>query len=101
MIKLKYKRQFILFVIAILCMHSLSFTAYADSSSQKQALTTYSVTTTISGKGSLYWDYGKNMSFFLENGYKTYNADCKIKNKSTYKFSKVFNRGIIAKPNSG
>lgn len=73
----------------------------AQSHHAKQKLLTYSVTTHITGKGSLYWDYGKNMAFFLDKGYKTYNSACKIKNKSTYNFSKPFDRGIVVKPESG
>lgn len=95
----KYKNYFLLTIILI-CFTLIPQFAHG-ATSVKTGLVNYSVSIDLSGKGNLYWDYGDNMEFFLETGPQEYNETCKIIDNETYKFSKVFNRGIIAKPNSG
>lgn len=68
---------------------------------QKASFLNYNVDITVSDGGSLYWDYGKNMSFFLSDDAKTYNHACKADSGSTYKFSKVLSRGLIPQPEEG
>lgn len=97
MINMREKRTFILFVISFILLAMMPSESFAVSR-QKTALLNYSVSTEISGEGSLYFDYGENMAFFLKNGYTTYNSDCKVKSNSTYKFSKAFDRGFIPVP---
>jgi len=92
--------QFIFILMAISLLISQPSTAYAQTE-QKSSLLNYNVDVVISGGGSLYWDYGSNMSFFLSDDAKIYNHNCKIPSNSTYKFSKIFSRGLIPQPQDG
>lgn len=98
--KKKLNQTFILSVIALCIITLVPMSSFAGTST-KEGLVNYTVNIETSGKGTLYWDYGKNMEFFLANGCETYNINCKIKNNTNYKFSKVFDRGILAKPDEG
>ena len=52
------------------------------------------------GSGRLYWNYGKNMEFFLLDG-ENYNENCRIKKGESYRFSSLTDRGFIAEPEEG
>lgn len=69
--------------------------------SMPRDLLTYTVSVTPAGDGQLYWNYGKNMEFFLCNGSDSYNQNCKIKTGQAYKFSTLIDRGIIPKADEG
>ncbi len=60
----------------------------------------YTVSMEQEGSGKLYWNYGRNMEFFLLNG-EDYNENCRIKEGEKYKFSSLTDRGFIAEPAEG
>jgi len=97
---MKYKKTFILFVISLLIITMVPSNTFAASGS-KASLINYVTSIKIEGGGKLYWDYGKNLRFFLENGCQSYSSNCKIKSSTNYKFSKAINRNVIAVPNTG
>lgn len=69
--------------------------------SMPKDLLTYTVSVTPSGGGQLYWNYGKNMEFFLCNGNDSYNQNCRIKKGESCKFSTLVDRGIVPKADDG
>ena len=69
--------------------------------SMPKDLLTYTVSVTSSGSGQLYWNYGKNMEFFLCNGSDAYNQNCRIKKSESYKFTTLIDRGIVPKADDG
>lgn len=69
--------------------------------SMPKDLLNYTVSVTPSDGGQLYWNYGKNMEFFLCNGNDSYNQNCRIKKGASYKFSTFVDRGIIPKADDG
>jgi len=103
MINTKRKNTFIQFIFiltAISLLIACPCTAYAKTE-EKSSLLNYNVDVVISGEGRLYWNYGNNMSFFLADDTKIYNDNCRIPSNSTYRFSKIFSRGIIPQPQDG
>ncbi len=91
---MKYKKTIILIVVALICLCMLPSTASAAS------LLRYSVTTDVTTGGTVYYNYGKSGTFFLNQDWKTYSRKCKV-NSDTSKFTKLLNRGFIVVPNSG
>ena len=69
--------------------------------SMPKDLLTYTVSVTSSGSGQLYWNYGKNMEFFLCNGSDAYNQNCRIKKSESYQFTTLIDRGIVPKADDG
>lgn len=63
-------------------------------------LLNYTVSMEPSGSGELYWNYGKNMEFFV-NGDEGYRQKCRIAKGTGYKFSTLADRGFVAEPNEG
>lgn len=72
-----------------------------SASAKASSLLNYNISVTTTGQGDLYWTHGKNMEFFLCNGDDSYNQNCKIKNKTNYKFSRLIERGIVPKAADG
>lgn len=79
--------------VLILC---LCFAALASTATDTCAKTFLSYTAQISpaGNGQLYWNYGKNMEFFILDG-NSFNKQCLIKKGTSYQFSSLVDRGII------
>ncbi len=96
---MKFKKSIILIVIAMLL--TACFPAHCFAASGSCGLLNYTATMKVRGSGSVYFDYGKNMRFFLEDGYTTYASSCKVKSGTAYKFFKLTDRHIIVRPSSG
>lgn len=92
-------RKFVITIAAILVAAVIPVTSWALS--MPKDLLTYTVSVTPSDGGQLYWNYGKNMEFFLCNGSDAYNQKCRISKKESYKFSSLVNRGIVPKADQG
>ncbi len=103
MINMKRKHIFIQLTFIIIAINLLIATPYEGFAitRQKSSLLNYKIDISVSDGGNLYWDYGQNMSFFLSDDAKNFNNACKIVSSSTYKFSKVFSRGLIPQPEDG
>lgn len=89
-------RKFTLTVVALLLAAILPLFAFASSASK--APLSYTVTVNTAEGGQLYWNYGKNMEFFLIGDDSTYNQKCLAEDKQKYTFSTLMTRGLIAKP---
>lgn len=103
MINTKKKHTFIQFIFILITISLLiasPYTTYAQTQ-QNSSFINYNVDIVVSDGGNIYWNYGNNMSFFLLDDAKDYNEYCKIPSSSTYKFSKVFSRGMIPQPQDG
>lgn len=92
-------RKLLITTAALLLAVIIPVTSWALS--MPKDLLTYTVSFNASGSGQLYWNYGKNMEFFLCNGSDSYNQNCRIKKGVSYKFSTLVDRGIIAKADNG
>lgn len=92
---MKCKRTIILTVIALMIFCLLP--GYASAGS----LLKYTVKTEITKGGSVYYNYGTNGTFFLQNDWHSYSSRCKVTSNSSNKFTKLINRGFIVVPNSG
>lgn len=92
-------RKLFITTIALLLAVIIPVTSWALS--MPKDLLTYTVSLTPSGNGQLYWNYGKNMEFFLCNGNDSYNQNCRIKKGVSYKFSTLVDRGIVPKADNG
>ena len=93
-INMKYKKTIILIVIALICLCMLPSTASAAS------LLRYNVKTDVTTGGTVYYNYGENGTFFLNQDWKSYSKKCKV-STDTSKFTKLLDRGFIVVPNSG
>ena len=100
MINKKKRNRFIqlLFVIALVVLTTCNVAAVT---SQDSSLLTYRVNVTVSGGGSLYFDYGEDMQFFLADDYKAYHPSCRVNSPATYKFSKLIQRCFLPSPEEG
>lgn len=95
------RKQFKTVMTAVLSL-SLCVIILAASTMQVQAARglSYTVSMEQEGSGDLYWNYGKNMEFFLLDG-ENYNENCRIKKGEKYRFSSLTDRGFIADPEEG
>lgn len=91
---MKYKKTIILTVTALICLCLLPASVSAES------LFSYSVTTDVAKGGSVYYNYGKSGTFFLNHDWDSYSGRCKVTSE-TVKFDKLLDRGFIVVPNSG
>ena len=97
---MKYKKSIILFVIAMTMLLLLPAQVCADSK-EKSSLLNYTVKFQVSKGGSLYFDYGENMSFFLKDDWQDYASSCKVKSNKKYKYSRLVQRNIIVASEDG
>ena len=61
----------------------------------------YEVKIDVQPGGQLFYNYGNNGSFFLSSDWEEYNPDCQVINGETHSFTKLLDRGLIAKPDTG
>lgn len=92
-------RKFTLAVIALALAVFVPMFCFAASA--KSAPLTYTASVSPSGDGEIYWDYGKNMEFFLAAGKDNYNQSCRVQKGTDYRFSTLMTRGLIARPGDG
>ncbi len=92
------RKQFKAIMTAVLSL-SLCVIVLVAGTMQVQAAggLSYTVSMEQEGSGKLYWNYGKNMEFFLLDG-ENYNENCRIKKGEKYRFSSLADRGFIAEP---
>lgn len=100
MMKKKTNLSFILSVITLCMLLFIPAESFA-AENQSSSLINYTVQVEHTGGGTLYWDYGKNMDFFLNDSHDEYDTSCKIKSGTSYKFSKLVPRNILIQPNEG
>lgn len=79
------------------CTASLTLTAAPVCAA---SLLSYTVSMVPSGSGQLYWNYGKNLDFFITDS-KGFNQKCLITKGTDYKFSALTVRGFVAEPSEG
>lgn len=94
MINLKHRKPFIQ-LIFLITLVAFSQTTVHAATTQNPSLINYEVNVSATEGGSLYFDYGENMHFFLSDDYQQYNPSCKIDSPSVFKFSKLFQRNLI------
>ena len=97
---MKYKKSIILSVITMTLLLSLPTQIFAGSK-ESSSLLNYSVQFEVSKGGSLYYDYGENLSFFLKDDWQDYASSCKVKSNKKYKYSRLVQRNVIVVPEDG
>ncbi len=90
-----------LLLTAVLVM-VLCFAALASTSENASAKTflSYTVRMNPAGEGQLYWNYGKNMEFFILNG-NSFNRECLVGNGTSCRFSSLVDRSVIPVASEG
>lgn len=89
-----------LFAVAAAVLLSLAICAAAASEAAAASRLNYTVQMNQTGKGQLYFNYGKNMEFFI-SGKDTFNGNCLVSSGVSYRFSTFADRGVIARPSEG
>ena len=78
-INMKYKKTIILIVIALVCLCMFPSAASAAS------LLRYNVTTDVTTGGTVYYNYGENGTFFLNQDWNSYSRKCKVSSETSKK----------------
>ncbi|MGN0659565.1 MAG: hypothetical protein ACI4LA_08160 [Emergencia sp.] len=86
-------------LIALLLLAVL-IPAEAAALTSPKDLVSYSVTLETSGRGQLYWNYGKNMEFFAAAGPENLSSAC-LASKGSWRFTSLIDRGLVVYPDEG
>jgi len=92
---MKYPKSIILTLIIVLLVTMMPLHASAASK------LSYKTTVDVTSGGQVWFNYGKNGRFFLSTDWEEYDPKCLISSGKTYSFTKILDRGIIARPNKG
>lgn len=86
-------RSMITAAVLILCLSS-AVLASASTDACAKTFLSYTVEMNRTGNGQLYWNYGKNMEFFIMNG-DSFNQQCLVSARKSYQFSALVDRYVI------
>ena len=94
-INMKYPKSIILTLMVLLLFSLMPLQASAAS------MLSYDVNFDVQQGGQVYFNYGKNGSFFVSSDWEAYDESCLLTSGETYSFTKLLDRGIIASPDEG
>ncbi|MBR3785603.1 MAG: hypothetical protein IKJ77_04285 [Firmicutes bacterium] len=92
---MKYPKSIFLTLIAVLLAAMMPLQVSAAS------MFSYQTKIDVQPGGQVYFNYGKNGRFFLCSDWEAYDEGCLVTSGTAYDFTKLLDRGMIARPDEG
>lgn len=92
---MKYPKSIILLLLTLL------FAALMPLHAAAATMFSYDAKIDVKPGGQVYYNYGENGRFFLSSDWEEYDSSCLVNSGETKRFTKLLDRGMIARPDEG